>query len=146
MTPQPPVTPPTKAELREQLSHVEYQLALINAQDRDEDKMLQARRAKIKALEQEIADIQERSLTAPDRRAKLLNSRQSVLQQLSQLELSSAKAPSLSKQVNALFDKVLARVLTTGQPSPKELSFLQSCRSTTKWAELWEEYKELDHE
>lgn len=134
----------TQAELKEQLSHVEYQLALINAHERDESKMLESRRAKIKDLEAEITKIHQDSLTAPERRARLLNIRHSVITQLANLTASKVKPPSHKKLADQLFETVLNRVLANGKPSPRELAFLTQCKSTTQWSKLWDEYKDLE--
>lgn len=134
----------TKAELKEQLSHVEYQLALINAHERDESKMLEARQAKIAELQAEMARIKEQSLTAPERRTRLLKIRQSVIEQLAQVEQAKAKPVSHTKLVNGLFETVLNRVLASGKPTTRELAFLTQCKSTSQWSKLWDEYKDLE--
>lgn len=144
MTPQPPTVAPTKAELKEQLIIAEQQLALVLAQERDKDKMLASRRTKIEALQLEISDIEYRSISAPSRQATLEAKVASLSEQLARVESETTKPPSHSKLVNQLFETVLGRVLQSGLPSPRELAFLRACKSTTRWAQLWDEYKDLE--
>lgn len=136
-------TTSTRAELKESLQSVEYQLALINSHERDKDRMILRRREQIQKLEEEIANIEYEVSTGPDRRLRLLATRQTILTQLATLDIPKPSTATPTRQVAKLFENILNGVLARGSATPREQAFLRSYVDGADCTKLWNTYKEL---